>query len=442
MDERRVPPQDIESELSVLGAVFCDNSCLKKVRSLIDATDFYRENHRKIFHAMLALELQNSPLDLVTMSHQLKTEGHLEEIGGGAYLAQLIDYVPTSANVHYYCKIVKNKAVARRVISYGQDLAAKAYDDMLDLTEELKTAKTGLAEIIGSLDGLSGVSLKDILNLDHRAAIYNQYIKKIETARFLTGFEDLDKLIRGVAPGEVMTIIAYAGTYKTAFLQNLLLRNANRTKEFHLFFSLEMPAAKLYERECQYSHEINGYQVEWSHRRFDTDKINESLCESGSTYLLVCEKSKLSLDKMDRYVDIARQKYGSIAAIGIDYMGLMDAPGKTLFEKTQFISAETKNLAKASQLPVIILCQINRESVKNIKGIETHSAKGGGDIEAGCDFMLGFYQDGEDLMCRLLKNRNGPSQILFNVDIHRPSLKFHNITVAKEKPRQDKQEAF
>ena len=436
------PPQSIESEQSVLGAIIFENACLKKVNTLIDATDFYKETHRKIFHAMLGLSLKNAPIETTSLADRLKLDGCLEEIGGCSYLYYLADYVVTSANVHYYCGIVKSKAVARRLIDYGQTLALQGYDETTDLAETLKTAKSSLTDIIGSFDGLNGVSIKDIMDLDQRAEVYKNYIQKIDKARFITGFQDIDDLIRGVAPGEVMTIIAYAGTFKTAFLQNLLLRNAKRTGYFHLFFSLEMPAAKLYEREAQYAYESSGYQIEYLHRSNKIENVNTCLGNSGSTALLVCEKPRLSLDKIGRYVDIARQKYGTIAAIGIDYMGLMDAPGKTLFEKTQFISAETKNLAKESELPIIILCQINRDAAKNIKGIETHSAKGGGDIEAGCDFMLGFYMEKENLMCRLLKNRNGPASKLFNVEIDKPSLRFKNITAASEYQPPAKQEAF
>ena len=440
--QRELPPQNIEAEMSVLGAVLVDNECLQKVKGIIDGADFYREPHRIIFHAFLSLQLAESPYDLVTLSKHLRDADTLEQIGGAAYLAILVDYVPMAANVAHYCRIVKEASVKRQVIAHAQSLITMAHNGD-PIAEVLQDAKEGLASIAANMDSFGGVSIADISDMDARAARYAHQTRTIQKSRFVTGFDPLDGYIRGVAPGEVMTIIAYAGSFKTAFLQNLLLGGAKRTHLYHLFFSLEMPTEKVFEREVQINTGMSGRAVEVAFNG-DSDQamagmVGAGLVRGGSPGLLVCDKPRLSLGKIARLTELAGQKYGKINAIGVDYMGLLDAPGKTLFDKTAHISAEVKNMAKELNLPIILLCQINREGAKTKHDIEPYDAKGGGDIEAGADFMLGFYTDEQgDLVCKGLKNRNGPKDWRLKVIIDKPSFQFQDmipyVNPEKEKP--------
>jgi len=434
-------PQNIKAEMSVLGAAFVDNECFHKVKALIDGADFYRQPHRIIFHTLLSLQLVGSPFDLVTVSAHLHDNGKLEEIGGASYIADLIDFVPMSANVAHYCKLVKEASVKRQVIAYAQSLITMAHNGE-PIAEGFQGAKEGLASIASNMDSFGGVSIADIADMDARAARYAHQTKTIQKSRFVTGFDQLDGYIRGVAPGEVMTIIAYAGSFKTAFLQNLLLGGARRTHYYHLFFSLEMPVEKVFEREVQINTGMTGRAVEGAFNSAGevmAGTVGAGMVGGGSMGLLVCDKPRLSLGKIARLTELASQKYGKINAIGIDYMGLLDAPGKTLFDKTAHISAEVKNMAKELNLPIILLCQINREGAKTKHDIEPYDAKGGGDIEAGADFMLGFYTDEQgDLVCKGLKNRNGPKDWRLKVIIDKPSFQFqdmiHYVNPEKEKP--------
>jgi len=124
-DMRFVPPQNLEAEMSVLGGIITENSAIDKVMGLISVDDFYRESHRKILQALIRLNDKSEPFDLVTISDELKKAGHLEETGGGAYLYTLTEYVPTATNIHYYCKIVAEAALMRRLLLCGQDVIAK-----------------------------------------------------------------------------------------------------------------------------------------------------------------------------------------------------------------------------------------------------------------------------------------------------------------------------
>lgn len=426
--EKSGTPHSIEAEMSVLGSILLDNGCIKTVSGMIDTLDFYRESHREIFRHMLSLDLQRKPVDLVSLSEALKDSGKLEAAGGAGYLAELFDYTPTSANVGYYCRIVREKSAARQIMDFTKNLYARASNSG-EIGETLSEAKEKLMEIIAGLDGLNGVSAADVVPFEQRQARYTEYVKSIGKSRFKTGFHLIDRQIRGVAPGELLVCIAYSGTFKTAFLQNLLLRNAEETGFYQLFFSLEMPVEKVFEREMQIQSGVSGWEVE---RHFSGNResvgVLAGLERIGSQGLLVCDRPRLTLEKIGRYVEIARQKFGRIGAIGIDYLGLIQAPGKTLFEKTAFVSIEAKNLAKELNLPVILLGQINRAAATGGE-IETHSAKGGGDVEAAADFMLGFQlEKDEQLSCKILKNRNGPAGGKFLVDIDKTALRFNEMT--------------
>jgi replicative DNA helicase len=434
MNDLKLPPQSIEAEMSVLGSVLIDGDCLKKVNGYIDGADFHREIHRKIFHAMLQCQITKSPIDLITLSAELKANDHLEEIGGTSYLAVLVDFVPMSANVIHYCKLVKESATRRKVLALAQNLISFGYGtDALDVG--LKDAKDGLSSIMAGMDSFGGVNIGDITTAEMRAERYIRQVKTLEKNRFITGFARLDYLIRGVAPGEVMTIIAEPGGFKTAWLQNLLLRGAKRTGLQHLFFSLEMPTEKVFEREVQIANGVIGKEVERAYRAMNSDAqgFHVNIMREGSQGLLVCDNPRLDTAKIARYTELAGTKFGKINAIGIDYLGLMAAPGKTLFEKTQHLAPEFKHLAKELNLPVIILCQINREGAKEKHDILITDAKGGGDIEASADIMLGFYHDAHGvLVCKGLKNRNGPSGWKLEVKINKPAFQFLDMVEYEE----------
>jgi replicative DNA helicase len=418
MDSRQLPPQNIEAEMSVLGAVLLDNASLRKVSGLIDATDFYREAHRIIFKSMLSLSLTKTPIDLITMTKRLREDDALEEMGGASYLATLVDFVPTAENVAHYCRMVKEVSTRRRIIAHGQELISKAYSVPLD--EVVDSAKSELSGIAASMDSFSGVSLSDITTVNQRAERYIKQVKTFDRNRFLTGHPMLDGIIRGVAPGEVLTIIAEPGGFKTAWLQNILQTGAKRTGAYSLFFSLEMPQEKVFEREVQIATGVTGRHVEQIYKECgkEAEHMQAAAYRNGSLGLLVCDKPRLDLDKISRYIDLARNKDGSVNVVGIDY-----AP-------------ELKHLAKEYALPLVVLCQINREGAKFKHDIEITDAKGGGDIEASADIMLGFYSDAdENLVCKILKNRNGGKGARLLCDIDRPSFRFIGMSAYEyEKP--------
>ena len=428
-DIRHIPPQSLEAEMSILGGILIDNDAINRVLEMLTPEDFYRESHRKIFQAMMKLSDLREPCDFITMTDMLKKAGELEEIGGAAYLATLVDYVPTAANIAYYCKIVKEKSAGRHLCAHAQEIITRVRDER-PVGEIVDEARRALDVLGATMEGVHGINADDLIDFKSRAEGYQRYVKQLDKLRFKTGFDLLDREIRGVAPGEVLVIVAYSGTFKTAYLQHLLLHSARTTGFYSLFFSLEMPAVKIFEREAAMQASVTGRQVETAWR--EGAKLGQTIfadcVRNGSQGLLVCDRPKLTIEQVGHYIDAARRK-GTVGAVGIDYLGLMASPGKTLFERTAYLAPELKNMAKLKDVPLIVLSQISREAAKSGAEIEAHSAKGGGDIEASADFMLGMQMVGQDqLVMKILKNRNGRAGLSFLVDLDRPTLQFRGLS--------------
>lgn len=418
-----LPPFDSNAEMSVLGSIFLENKCFGHIRTSLTLDDFYKQAHRVIFKAFTALRDQKRPIDFVTACQQLHSTGDLEAAGGGAYVTCLADYVPTASNVKHYCRIVIDCSVRRKLILKAREMASAAYDLTVPMAELADLAKRGVSEIVS---GVSGVSADDLLSLQDRAARYTKYVQQVNEFRFRTGFGDIDNHIRGVAPGEVLTIIAYSGTFKSALLQNLLQGNAERTQRHQLFFSLEMPVEKTFEREVQIQCGVSGLDVERTYsEKQEHTPYHAKLLSRNSDKLIVCERSKLNIDRLSAYIELAKYKYGEIGGVGIDYLGLLQAEGKSVFDKVSALSADIKGMAKDLRVPVVMLCQVNRgyAASKNVE-IEMDAAKGGGDIEAGADFMLGMWAKDKRLFAKLLKNRNGDAGERWEIDIDRRTLQF------------------
>jgi replicative DNA helicase len=270
-------------------------------------------------------------------------------------------------------------------------------------------------------------TVEDILTFEDRALRYEKYAKSAQELRFVTGMEAVDSAIRGVAPGELMFIIAYSGTFKSAYLQNMLQARAKATLTHQMMFSMEMSGEKCFEREVQIGAGVCGWTVEnaFKERSARTGELYRTTKAEGSSHLLVVDRPRLSLGQVADYVDLARSKFNEVGTVGIDYLGLMDADARNLFEKVGELSNGLKEMAKELSIPVVALAQVSRAYAQS-KGleIETDAAKGGGDIEAACDFMLGMYKSGEDLILRILKNRNGRTGDSFLVHIRPEALKF------------------
>jgi len=418
------PPHNNEAEVSVIGAVLLENDSYHKLD--LEPDDFYVARHRFLFASLQKLIDSGTGADLVTLSDELRQRGHLEKCGGSTYLAELVDYVPTAANINYYANIVITKSKARQVMSAAKTILVDA--------EQSTDPDVLIAEAFGLLQSIGQSSGSKVwMSVADQAQEYEQYIQTADNTRFTTGYPEFDCLIRGVAPGEVMMIIGYSGTFKSAFLHNILLNSCMRTRKKSLFFSMEMPATLVYQRTVQIALEQNTYYIESGYAGLKDqsnyrEKTLQELERIGANNLITSPRPALTIEQVEHYTRLARAEHGEIGVVGIDYLGLMAAEGtKNEYERVSYCAEQSKNMAKRLNLPVLILAQTNRSSAINGE-METWSAKGSGAVEASADYMVGIRNNEEkELIIKLMKNRNGVADVPFIAELEAKYLKFRSL---------------
>ena len=268
---------------------------------------------------------------------------------------------------------------------------------------------------------------------------YQSYLSNLKNNRFVTGISEIDKRIRGVAGGEVLTILARAGSFKTALLQNLINRYVDHSSWGAVMFSLEMPVAPFTERWFQILDGVTGKEVE---KQFSDHSQIESQRTLQSTNLnTICSAcllfhAKVGLATIPEYIRLIEQEHRvKIGLVGIDYLGLMDAPGDTEYQQVSSIARGIKEVAKRSNIPVVLLSQVSRKGGDGEIEISLDMGRGSGAIEEGADFVLGMWQqespvcdeDGNkryDLICRILKNRKGHKGSRWILELEPANMKF------------------
>jgi replicative DNA helicase len=281
-----------------------------------------------------------------------------------------------------------------------------------------------------------GIAVKkrvDISNVYDSARMieeYKAYIKTLKKNRFITGINEIDKRIRGVAGGEVLTIIARSGSFKTAMLQNLLKNYIENSAWGAVFFSIEMPVASLTERYLGILDGCTGMEVENEFSKPDHADIREIAERSFKHELdkLFVVPTRVSLNDIAAYVQLIEQEKNiKVGVIGIDYLGLMEGPGVSEYEVVSRLATGLKSTAKLLNIPVILLAQTNRQGKSGLNEISLDMARSSGQIEEAADFVLGLWQienEGEEkeLVCKILKNRKGPIHSQWKLELNPRSL--------------------
>jgi replicative DNA helicase len=246
----RLPPQNLEAEQSILGGILLDNHSMNAALEILTVKDFYSEAHRKIFSAILQLSDRNEPSDLITLSNLLKDKNQLDQIGGAAYLASLVDNIPSAANIAYYAKIVREKSVLRRLISTATDILAKSYNTGAEVDDVLDEAEHAIFEISENKIRPSFFAIKDIIK-DSFKTIEKLYESKELITGVSTGFEKIDELTSGLQKSDLIIIAGRPSMGKTAFALNIAQYAAMEMGVPAAVFSLEMAKEQLAMRMLQ-----------------------------------------------------------------------------------------------------------------------------------------------------------------------------------------------
>ncbi|HZV82637.1 MAG TPA: replicative DNA helicase [Geobacteraceae bacterium] len=413
LDMRKVPPQSIEAEMSILGGVLLDNEAINRVHEIIRQEDFYRESHRKIFRAMSDLSNNGEPCDLITLTTVLKKKGELEDVGGGAYLATLVDFVPTAANIAYYCKIVKEKAVVRNLITAATDIVTNSFDEQSSVDELLDQAQKTIFEISENKLKPAFFPVKDILK-DTIRNIEKLYEKKDHVTGVPTGFLDLDGMTAGFQKGDLVIVAGRPSMGKTAFALNLGQNAAIHAdqKTSVAIFSLEMSKEQLVTRLLCSESKIDASRLRTGHLiDADWSRLMTGAGKLHDAPIYIDDTPSIPVLEMRAKCRRLKAEKG-LGLVIVDYLQLMrgGANSESRQQEISEISRSLKALAKELDIPVVALSQLNR-------GLENRTDKRpmmsdlreSGAIEQDADVIMFVYRDA--VYCDACKRRDGSCTI-------------------------------
>jgi len=425
------PPQSFDAEKGILCSIFIDPDAMEAVRGeALSSKDFHHPHHQSIFEAMLALYEKNEPIDTVTVANYLMVTGKLEQIGANT-LSVIEEFLPTSAAVQSYVRLVKGKSALRRLISAAKTITEKAYAQAQDVNEVIDEAEQTILAIRDSTAKRGILSLKE---LSHIAV--EKYLALVENKNPVTGvgsgFYDLDKFTAGFQPGELIIIAARPSMGKTAFTLNIAAHVGIQEKVPVAFFSLEMGAEQLFNRligayaEIDLSRLRSGY-IEAQ----DYNRLTQAAGHLAEAPMYIDETASLNIGDLRNKARRLVHQHG-VKIIMVDYLQLMSSPQRFENKATEVgeISKGLKQIARELSIPVIALSQLNR-------GVESRTDKRpmmsdlreSGAIEQDADVIAFLYREEyylrdktpEDLknMAELIigKNRNGPTgRVLLRFD--------------------------
>ena len=405
-------PHNLEAEKAVLGAVLIHDEQFNIAVELINAQDFYRHAHQQIFDKMVSLRERNEVIDLVTLKEELDRAGNLNEVGGPAYIAALVDGVPKSTNVEYYAKIVKEKATLRSLIGSANKILTTAYQAEADASEQLDLAGQAIFQITD--DRLKGgfESLRDLV-----PGGFKTLEKLQEQQSFLTGvpsgFTDLDRLTSGFQPSDLVIIAARPSMGKTSLALNIAQHVGTKTEKTVGVFSLEMSKQQLFLRMLTAEARIESQKFRGGFLSSEEyKKLSEALGALGEAKVFIDDSASISVLEMRAKARRLQQEHGLDLLI-IDYLQLMQGRGR--FENRNLelasISRSLKSLAKELKAPVVALSQLSRApESRSEHRPQLSDLRESGALEQDADVVLFIYR--EDQYDRKPENENTAEVII------------------------------
>ena len=423
-DFERVPPHSSEAERSVLGAMMLDEHALALAIDIVKQDSFYFPAHRIIFSAISKLFEQKAPVDSVSITAELQSQAQLEKAGGPAYISELIDAVPTTANIEHYAKIVLDKYLVRELIRSTYKIAADCYRGDMETEQLIETAEQDVFKIAQYRSRSDFVKLSDLMMPAIEDLEQNQS-KKGSVSGVDTGFEKLNEMTTGFHGGELIIIAARPAMGKTAFALNIAEHVAVAENRAVAIFSLEMTAKQLVMRLLASHARVEGQRLR---RGTMSQRDWTALIQAGTAL----KKANIFIDSSSQLTPLEvrarcrrlKSEQPSLSLVMIDYIQLMDAMGRGIDSRQQeiaYISRSLKAMASELNLPVVALSQLNRESERGReKGSrpQLSQLRESGAIEQDADVVMllyrpAYYSDEDKYKNRseiiLAKQRNGPT---------------------------------
>ncbi|MBI2876911.1 MAG: replicative DNA helicase [Candidatus Tectomicrobia bacterium] len=444
MAQTRLPPQDLEVEQSILGAILIENDSFEKCWGIITEADFYRDAHRKIFSTVIELRQAREPIDLLTLAERLRRQNLLEEVGGMAYLASLVEKVPTAANVKYHAKIIRDKAILRNLIHTATEIATESYEASEEADEILDRAERRIFEI-GERRALAGfVHINQVLKESFETIDRLLQRKRLVTG-VPTGFIDFDIKTAGLQPGDLVIIAARPSMGKTAFCLNVAQHVGIREHLPVAIFSLEMSKEQLAFRLLCAEGRLDSNKLRTGF--LDKDELPQLTRAAGilSESLIYIDDSA-ALTPLDIRARSRRlQAEHGLSLVIIDYLQLLRGRGRT--ENRQQEIADTtrslKALAKELNVPLVAISQLSRAvEQRTDRRPQLSDLRESGAIEQDADVVAFLYRDevyNEETPDKgiaeviLSKQRNGPIGTV-KLAFHKEITRFENLMHREEIP--------
>ncbi len=437
--ESRTPPHNLEAEQSVLGSILLDNEVYASIEGMLSAEHFYKEGHRKIYRAMERLFRRGEPLDLVTLTEELRQTGELEAIGNVPYLIGLADSVPTAAYADNYARIVREKAVLRELISASGAIMQSAYDQAMPLEQILDKAEASIFELSSTkrTHAFTGMTALVHDTFEHIQELFNN---PDPVSGLRTGFKELDVMTAGLQPSALNVLAARPSMGKTAFALTIAQNAALREGATVGIFSLEMSAVQLVTRMLCSEARVDMSRVrngQLSDRDFQ--RLADTAGKMSEAKIFIDDSADLTVMELRSRTRRLMAEHG-LGLIVIDYLQLMSGGGKNASENRQqeisAISRGLKALARELDIPVLVLSQLSRavESRPNKRPMLSDLRESGA-IEQDADLVMFIYRDEyynqqseKQGIAEIIvaKQRNGPTGVV-ELQFHSAHVRFNDL---------------
>src|SRR5687767_8068284 len=418
-------PHNLEAERSVLGAILVHNDAFNMAAQVIDSGDFYRDAHRRIFDKMVALNERNQAIDFVTLKEELGRSGDLDEVGGPAYIASLVDGVPRATNVEYYAKIVKEKSTLRSLIYSANKILSNAYEADQEADLILDEAESAIFSVAEDRIKSGFIPMRDLVK-ESFPKIEALFEHKSLITGIGTGFTEIDKMTRGFQRGDLIIVAARPSMGKTSLVLNIC-QHVAMSGGVAGFFSLEMSKEQLFMRLLASEAKIDNYRLlSGQIGQKEYGNITHALETLSDAHLYIDDTAGVGVLEMRAKARRLQSEHG-LDLLAVDYVQLMTGRGR--FENRTLelasISRSLKGLAKELNVPIVLLSQLSRApEARSDKRPQLSDLRESGALEQDADVVILIFreemykQDNEpaetDGMAELIlaKQRNGPTGIV------------------------------
>ncbi len=421
MSENRLPPQNLNAEQSVLGAMLLDKNAIMKAVEILVPDSFYRDAHRVIFEAILSLFEKSEPVDIVTVTNELVKAGKIEHAGGSVYISDLLNSVPTAANIEYYARIVEEKSVLRRLINAGTQIVKESYNDETDVDGVLDEAERTIFDIALNRIKQDFHKVDKVLKtvLDRIDKLYGN---KDAITGMPSGFVDIDKMTAGFQNSELIVLAARPSVGKTALALNFASNAAIKHKIPVAIFSLEMSKEQLAQRMLCCEAEIDAQKLKTASLS-DTGwkRLTKAIGRISEAPIFIDDSPLLTPMEMRAKARRMKMEH-NIGMIVVDYLQLMQGKSGKEENRVQVISEITrslKTLAREIDVPVIALSQLSRGIEQRQDRMPRLSdLRDSGEIEQTADLVMFIHREdyynantekGNIAEIIIAKQRNGPT---------------------------------